>query len=41
MQMCIAVGDYGDRRPVSSSDIDAVKNLINQLFVSHAFVLSY
>jgi len=28
MPMCIAVGDYGDRRPASSSDIDAVKNFI-------------
>ena len=26
MPMCVAVGDYGDRRP--ASDIDAVKNLI-------------
>lgn len=29
IQACVVVGDYGDRRPVTSADIDAVRNLAN------------
>ena len=38
--MCIAVGDYGDRRPAASSDVDAVKNLGEYLFYTFYVLIS-